>query len=159
MTGAWIAGLEKLATSLVLRSQGDFGSWGDVVRFAACTAARIVEVSGARRKDIDRKRWTWDLCWQTTTAPGGLVDKGIKGIKGIKGKRRRTVPLIPGDPRAGGVAPGRYQSGPDDAIVPDRRSIELVGEALSAHLSGPRETPGPEVVPPMPPGRHLRLVC
>ncbi|GAA1111818.1 hypothetical protein [Kitasatospora arboriphila] len=59
------------------------------MRFAACTEARIGEVSGVRRKDIDRARWTWDLCRQTTAVPGGLVDKGTKG------KRRRTVPRIP----------------------------------------------------------------
>ncbi|MFF3600877.1 hypothetical protein [Kitasatospora indigofera] len=72
-----------------MRSHGEYGGWGDVVRFAACTAARIGEVSGVRRKDVNRERWTWDLCRQTTTAPGGLLDKGTKG------KRRRSVPLIP----------------------------------------------------------------
>lgn len=43
-------------------------------------------------------------------------------------------------------------------LHPDRRSIELAGEALSTHLRGPREAPGPEVTPPETPGRHLRLV-
>ncbi|MFF2077435.1 tyrosine-type recombinase/integrase [Kitasatospora sp. NPDC058162] len=208
--------LDKLATGLVQRSHGDFGGWGDMVRFAPCTAARIEEVSGVRRTDFDRKRWTWDLCRQTTTAPGGLVDKGTKG------KRRRTVPLIPEirelvawrldvidqDPMA------RLFTGPRgerittaalrdathwDAVVvalgyehlrrhdlrrtgltwmadagvplhvlrkiaghgslattqryphPDRPSIELAGEALGAHLSRPREAPGPEVVRRSPP--------
>ncbi|MFJ8436155.1 hypothetical protein ACIQ9P_33125 [Kitasatospora sp. NPDC094019] len=42
-------------------------------------------------------------------------------------------------------------------LHPDRRSIELAGAALNAHLSGPREAPGPEVVPQDSPGRHLRL--
>ncbi|PBC77111.1 phage integrase family protein [Streptomyces sp. TLI_235] len=215
--------LDKLATSLVLRSHGHYGGWGDVVRFAACTAARIGEVSGVRRKDIDRERWTWDLCRQTTTAPGGLVDKGTKG------KRRRTVPLVPeirdlvarrldvigSDPMArlfSGPRDGRITTAVlrdathwDEVVVelgyehlrrhdlrhtgltwmadagvplhvlrkiaghgsltttqrylhPDRRSIELAGEALSAHLSGPRRAPGPEAVPPDSPGRHLRLV-
>ncbi|MFD5920905.1 tyrosine-type recombinase/integrase [Kitasatospora sp. NPDC058201] len=41
-----------------------------------------------RVKDINRFDWTWDLCRQTTTSPGGLIDKGTKG------KRRRTVPII-----------------------------------------------------------------
>ncbi|GAA4869930.1 hypothetical protein GCM10023235_55830 [Kitasatospora terrestris] len=43
-------------------------------------------------------------------------------------------------------------------LHPDRRSIELAGEALSAHLSGPRQAPGPAVVPQDPSGRRLRLV-
>ncbi|MFF3600876.1 hypothetical protein [Kitasatospora indigofera] len=43
-------------------------------------------------------------------------------------------------------------------LHPDRRSIDLAGEALSAHLSGPRQGIGPEVVPQDFPGRHLRLV-
>ncbi|MEW1914493.1 site-specific integrase [Kitasatospora sp. NPDC085895] len=215
--------LDDLASALVVRSHGQYGGWGDVVRFAACTAARIGEVSGVRRKDIDRVRWTWDLCRQTTTAPGGLVDKGTKG------KRRRTVPLIPEirdlvarrldvigpDPMArlfSGPRDGRITTAVlrdathwDEVVVelgfehlrrhdlrhtgltwmadagvplhvlrkiaghgsltttqrylhPDRRSIELAGEALSAHLSRPRRAPGPEVVPPDSPGRHLRLV-
>jgi integrase len=59
-----------------------------VVIFAACTAARIGEVSGVRVADIDFATWTWTVRWQTTPAPGGLIDKGTKG------KRARTVPLI-----------------------------------------------------------------
>ncbi|GAA5014597.1 tyrosine-type recombinase/integrase [Kitasatospora paranensis] len=43
-------------------------------------------------------------------------------------------------------------------LHPDRRAIEKAGEALSAHLSGPRKTSGPEVIPPDSHGRHLRLV-
>jgi integrase len=81
--------LDSLADGLVARSHGNYRGWGDVVRFAACTAARIGEVSGARVKDINVADWTWDLCRQTTPVPGGLVDKNTKG------KRRRTVPLIP----------------------------------------------------------------
>ena len=82
------AALDGLADALVERSHGRYRLWGDVVRFAACTAARIGEVSGIRVKDINRFDWTWDLCRQTTSGPGGLVDKGTKG------KRRRTVPII-----------------------------------------------------------------
>ncbi|WP_431681168.1 tyrosine-type recombinase/integrase [Kitasatospora sp. KL5] len=80
--------LDELANALVERSHNHYRGWGDIVRFAACTAARIGEVSGVRVKDINRFDWTWDLCRQTTTAPGGLIDKGTKG------KRRRTVPII-----------------------------------------------------------------
>ncbi|HEX5566136.1 MAG TPA: tyrosine-type recombinase/integrase, partial [Streptomyces sp.] len=51
-------------------------------------------------------------------------------------------------------------------LHPDKRSVELAGAALSAHLSagrsdvsGVQQTPaGPKVVPEDRPGRHLRLV-
>jgi integrase len=77
-----------LATSLVRRAAGHFAGWGDVVIFAAFTAARIGEVSGVRAGDIDRASWTWTVRRQTTPSPGGLVDKGTKG------KRAREVPLV-----------------------------------------------------------------
>ncbi len=80
--------LTRLADALVARSAGQYRGWGDVVLFAACTAARIGEVSGCRVKDIDTTEWTWNVRRQTTPSPGGLVDKGTKG------KRARTVPLI-----------------------------------------------------------------
>jgi integrase len=80
--------LTVLAAALVAESNGQFQRWGDVVTFAACTAARIGEVSGARKEDIDRDTWMWTVRRQTTPGPGGLIDKGTKG------KRARTVPLI-----------------------------------------------------------------
>jgi integrase len=80
--------LQDLAAALVARSAGHFAGWGEVVIFAACTAARIGEVSGIRRADIDRRTWTWTVRRQTTPAPGGVIDKGTKG------KRARLVPLI-----------------------------------------------------------------
>lgn len=82
------ATLTRLADAVVAQSSGQYQGWGDVVIFAACTAARIGEVSGCRVKDIDTKEWKWQVRRQTTTAPGGLIDKGTKG------KRARTVPLI-----------------------------------------------------------------
>jgi integrase len=81
-------GLTALASKLVERSLGKYQGWGDVVIFAACTAARIGEVSGVRTKDIDTRRWVWTVRRQTTTSPGGLIDKGTKG------KRARQVPII-----------------------------------------------------------------
>jgi integrase len=78
----------ELAAALVARSAGHFHGWGDVVILAACTAARIGEVSGIRCADIDPNVWTWTVRQQTTPSPGGLIDKGTKG------KRPRTVPLI-----------------------------------------------------------------
>lgn len=80
--------LTTLADALVAKSADNYRGWGDVVLFAACTAARIGEVSGCRVGDINTKGWTWNVRRQTTNAPGGLVDKGTKG------KRARTVPLI-----------------------------------------------------------------
>src|SRR5689334_1377383 len=49
-----------------------------IVTFAACTAARIGEVSGVRAGDIDRATWPWTVRRQTTPGPGGLIDKGTK---------------------------------------------------------------------------------
>lgn len=80
--------LTRLAHALVERSANHFTGWADVVIFAACTAARIGEVSGVRAEDIDRETWMWTVRRQTTPSPGGLIDKGTKG------KRARTVPLI-----------------------------------------------------------------
>jgi hypothetical protein len=60
----------------------------DTTLFAACTAARIGEVSGCRLRDINTHTWRWTLRRQTTTSPGGLTDKATKG------KRARVVPLI-----------------------------------------------------------------
>jgi integrase len=80
--------LVSLADALVARSADQFPGWGHVVIFAACTAARIGEVSGVRIGDIDTSAWTWTVRRQTTPAPGGVIDKGTKG------KRARTVPLI-----------------------------------------------------------------
>ncbi|MEU5724688.1 site-specific integrase [Micromonospora sp. NPDC047738] len=80
--------LTTLAGALVERSANGFTGWADVVIFAACTAARIGEVSGVRAEDIDRESWMWTVRRQTTPSPGGLIDKGTKA------KRARTVPLI-----------------------------------------------------------------
>lgn len=80
--------LTTLAAALVERSANKYAGWGDVVIFAACTAARIGEVSGVQAGDIDRKTWMWTVRRQTTPGPGGLIDKGTKG------KRARTVPII-----------------------------------------------------------------
>lgn len=80
--------LSRLADALVARSHGSYAGWGRVVLFAASTAARIGEVSGCRVGDIDTSTWTWTVRRQTTTSPGGLIDKGTKG------KRARLVPLI-----------------------------------------------------------------
>lgn len=80
--------LVRLADALVARSADQYRGWGDVTVFAACTAARIGEVSGCRVSDIDTTNWLWTVRRQTTPSPGGLVDKGTKG------KRARVVPLI-----------------------------------------------------------------
>jgi integrase len=80
--------LQELANALVARSADNFAGWGEVVTFAAVTAARIGEVSGCRVSDINTDTWHWTVRRQTTPSPGGLADKGTKG------KRARTVPLI-----------------------------------------------------------------
>jgi integrase len=82
------AALTRLAEALVQRAYGKYSVWGEIVIFAACTGARIGEVSGCRVGDIDSERWTWTVRRQTTPGPGGLIDKGTKG------KRAREVPMI-----------------------------------------------------------------
>ena len=72
------ASLVTLADAVVARSADRFAGWGDVVVFAACTAARIGEVSGAQARDINRASWTWTVRRQTTPGPRGLLDKGTK---------------------------------------------------------------------------------
>jgi len=80
--------LERLATALVARAADNFVGWGQVVKFKACTAARIGEVSGVRVCDVDRESWIWPVRRQTTPGPGGLLNKATKG------RRARKVPLI-----------------------------------------------------------------
>lgn len=87
--------LQKLADALVAASADDrtldrrtYEGWGDVVIFAACTATRIGEVSGVRVMDIDTEHWIWQLVRQTTTGPGGLIDKDPKS------KRGRYIPIM-----------------------------------------------------------------
>ncbi|MGA5704493.1 site-specific integrase [Peterkaempfera bronchialis] len=81
--------LNRLAEALVFASHDEYEGWGDIVRFGGGTGARIGEISGVRAGDIDTTTWLWRVCRQTTTAPGGLIDKGTKG------KRSRLVPIIP----------------------------------------------------------------
>src|SRR6185436_6372492 len=66
--------LVRLALALVNRSHGRYQGWGDVVTFAAATAARIGEVSGVRRDDINTNTRMWTVRRQTTPGPGGLID-------------------------------------------------------------------------------------
>ncbi len=80
--------LVRLADALVAASYNHYRGWGEVILFAASTAARIGEVSGCRVADIDTTQWIWTVRRQTTPAPGGLTDKGTKG------KRARKVPII-----------------------------------------------------------------
>jgi integrase len=79
--------LTALAAALVERSYGRYPGWGEVVTFAAGTAARMGEVSGApgghRPGNLDLDRPSPDHA-----RTRGLVDKGTKG------KRAREVPII-----------------------------------------------------------------
>ncbi|MGW8452841.1 hypothetical protein ACWGLO_15220 [Streptomyces niveus] len=49
------------ADTLVAASHNQYPGWGDVVVFAACTAARIGEVSGCRVGDIVTTQWIWTV--------------------------------------------------------------------------------------------------
>ncbi len=53
--------LTQLADALVTRSADSFVGWGEVVIFAACTAARIGELAGVRVGDVDTSAWTWSV--------------------------------------------------------------------------------------------------
>jgi hypothetical protein len=81
--------LTRLAAALVERSADNYAGWGEVITFAACTAARIGEVSGVRKADIDRDRWIWTVRRQTTPGPGGLIDKATKGKRARKVRSSR----------------------------------------------------------------------
>ncbi|WP_189788826.1 tyrosine-type recombinase/integrase, partial [Streptomyces capitiformicae] len=83
--------LLALADAPVAASHDHYRGWGDAVPFAACTAARIGEVSGCRVGDIDTSQWICTVRRQTTFTPGGLTDKGTKGTKG---KRARKIPIV-----------------------------------------------------------------
>jgi len=80
--------LAELSHDLVRASHGRYQRWGEVVTTAACTAARIGEVSGVRACDIDPTTWTWTVRRQSTPGPGGLLGKCTKG------KHARLVPII-----------------------------------------------------------------
>ncbi|MFJ8949154.1 tyrosine-type recombinase/integrase [Streptomyces sp. NPDC102381] len=80
--------LRRLADALTDASHDRYPGWGQAVIFAACTGARIGEVSGVRVGDIHTQRWLWHARRQTTPAPGGLTDKRTKG------KRARLIPVI-----------------------------------------------------------------
>ncbi|MDO0910032.1 hypothetical protein QQM39_03900 [Streptomyces sp. DT2A-34] len=138
-------------------SHDQYRGWGDVVIFAACTAARIGQVSGCRVGDIDTAQWIWTVRRQTTPAPGGLTDNGTQG------KRARKVPtveeirplitqrILSADPNPD----ARLFTGPrggriSTAVLRDAvHKITTAGAALSAHLSvlrAPRSLPSPIVV-------------
>ncbi|GHF07030.1 hypothetical protein [Streptomyces fumanus] len=135
--------LLRLAYALVAASYDHYRAWGDVVLFAACTAARIGEVSGCRIADIDTDQWVWTVQRQTTPAPGGLTDKGTKG--GLTWFADAGVPVHVLRHIAGHgslVTTQRY-------LHPDVRSITAAGTALSAHLTAlraPRSLPSPIVM-------------
>ena len=106
--------LTRLASAVVEQSADKYPGWGEVVIFAACTAARIGEVSGVRKGDIDRDRWIWTVRRQTTPGPGGLIDKATKG------KRARKVPII------------------EEARELVARRLDAVGEDDARLFTGPR---------------------
>ncbi|MFJ9173862.1 tyrosine-type recombinase/integrase [Streptomyces sp. NPDC102360] len=84
----YYAALLRLAEALTRAAHDHYPGWGHAVTFAACTGARIGEISGVRVRDIDARTWIWTARRQTTPAPGGLADKHTKG------KRARLIPII-----------------------------------------------------------------
>lgn len=90
--------LQALAAALVERSADGYAGWGDLVIFAAATAARIGEVSGCRVGDIDTTRWLWTVRRQTTTASAGHSP--------LSRRARRTGSSVVLRPGPGGVHRG-----------------------------------------------------
>ncbi|MEU6845485.1 site-specific integrase [Streptomyces sp. NPDC046716] len=80
--------LLELAEALTKAAHQHYPGWGHAVIFAACTGARIGEISGVRVRDINTRHWLWNARRQTTPAPGGLIDKATKS------HRARLVPII-----------------------------------------------------------------
>jgi hypothetical protein len=141
------ATLVKHANALVERSSDRYVGWGDVVLFAVCTAARIGEVSGCRVGDINRADWTWMVRRQTTTGPGGLVDKGTKGRRARSANHR-------GDSRAGRTPDRRERRNPRRPAVcwTTRRANQHGCSARRHPLGRRRQPPRPRApAPPRPP--------
>ncbi|MFI2028776.1 hypothetical protein [Streptomyces buecherae] len=63
--------LSALADAPVAALHDRHRGWRDVVVFAACTAARIGEVSGCRVPDMDTTQWMRTERRRTTPASGG----------------------------------------------------------------------------------------
>ncbi|WP_338674128.1 hypothetical protein V1460_14460 [Streptomyces sp. SCSIO 30461] len=82
--------LVEPADALVCASHDGYQCGGEVALSAACTSARIGEVSGCRIGDSDTTNWIRTVRRQTTSAPGGLVDKATKG----KRARRMPIPFV-----------------------------------------------------------------
>ena len=93
--------LSRLAAALVERSADNYAGWGEVVIFAACTAARIGEVSGVRKGDIDRSPVDLDRPASDHAWPRRADRQGDKGQAGPEGADHR------GGARAGRCPPGR----------------------------------------------------
>ncbi|MFE0654675.1 hypothetical protein ACFVZH_39875 [Streptomyces sp. NPDC059534] len=134
---ALLGGVIKVDPARVTGRQRPYRGWGEVVRSAACTAARIGEVSGREVGDLHTTQWIWTVRRQTTPAPGGLVDKRTKG------KRAHQVPVI--EEIRPLVAQRILAAGPD----PDAHKLTAAGTAPSAHLGAlraPPSLPSPIVV-------------
>ncbi|MDT7714826.1 MAG: hypothetical protein QOH09_818 [Pseudonocardiales bacterium] len=133
--------MTRLADALVANTFGNHAVWGDVVIFAACTAACIGEVSGCRVKDLNTTNWVWTVRRQTTPSPGGLVDKGTKGQAY---PRRTLIPKIheltlQRVASTDGVPDARLFTGPrgriTTAVLPDATSWdEVVTKLGHEHL-------------------------
>jgi len=135
--------LTTLADALVAPSADGFRGRGEVVIFAACTTARIGEVSGCRVGDINTDTWTWTVRRRTTPSPGGLADKGTKG------ERARAVPLVvevrdlvrQRIATAGGRADARLSTGPrggriSTAVLRDAGAGRCGGRILPGRGAG-----------------------
>ncbi|MEU1949024.1 hypothetical protein ABZ554_42860 [Streptomyces sp. NPDC020125] len=86
--------LTALSDALVQGSYDQYAGWGSVVVFAACTAARISEVSGIRVKDIDPVNWVWtpDAIPRHGCSPGPTGDASAPRCRGTPPTGTRSSP-------------------------------------------------------------------
>ncbi|MFJ8791253.1 tyrosine-type recombinase/integrase [Streptomyces sp. NPDC102462] len=108
-----------------------YRGWGDMVIFAACTAARIGEVSSCRVGDIDTTQWIWTVRRQTTPEPGGHLRRHDLRHTGLTwfadaGVQVHVLRRIAGHGSL--TTTQRY-------LHPDVHKITAAGAALSAHLN------------------------
>ncbi|MFJ2768405.1 tyrosine-type recombinase/integrase [Streptomyces sp. NPDC087300] len=145
--------LIQLPEALAAASHNHYLGWGEVVLFAASTAARIGEVSGCRVGDIDNVNWIWTVRRQTTPRPGGLIDQDTNGQASPASPHHRGD-LRRHDLRHTGltwfadagvqVHVLRKIAGHGSLTTtqryphPDARHITAAGAALSAHLTALR---------------------
>lgn len=119
--------LHHLADALTDASHDRYPGWGHAVIFAACTGARIGEVSGVRISDIDTGRWIWHARRQTTPPPAASPTNAPK--ESAHASSPSSSPCAPCSPRA--------------SQQPKRRQRHVCSPAQPAAASPPQVSAAP----------------